>query len=109
MNPGDLRTSVQIQGKTITGHDTIGQPVFTWTTIATYWAKDEDAPGRETWRYWQMQAEAQGVLVMHYPAVTIKRDMRALAGTRVLNILDARDPDGDKRRRFFVAYREWVE
>lgn len=108
MNPGDLRTSVRIEQKTVTGQDSYGQDVFTWTTVATMWCDVRPLSGRELEAAQQLHAEARWKIRTHYPSVTIKRAMRAVIGTRTLDILDAEDPVG-KRREFVMLAKEWVQ
>ena len=108
MNPGDLRTSVAIQDKIVTGQNTSGEPVFTWTTVVTMWCQVTPMSGRELEAAQQIHAEARWKIKTHYPSVTIKRAMRAMIGTRILDILDAEDPAG-KQREFVMLAKEWVE
>lgn len=108
MNPGDLRTSVQIQEKTVTGQNSSGEDVFTWTTIATMWCQVLPLQGRELEAAQQIHAEARFKLRTHYPPATITRAMRAVIGGRILDILDAEDP-GNKQREFVMIAKEWVE
>jgi SPP1 family predicted phage head-tail adaptor len=108
MNPGDLRTSVVIQQKTVTSRNSSGEDVFTWTTVATMWCRVRPLSGRELEAARQIHAEARLELKTHYPSVTIKRAMRAMIGTRILDILDAEDPVG-KQREFVMLTKEWVE
>jgi SPP1 family predicted phage head-tail adaptor len=108
MNPGDLRTSVVIQQKIVTSRNSSGEDVFTWTTVATLWCDVRPMSGRELEAAQQIHAEARWKIKTHYPSVTIKRAMRAVIGTRILDILDAEDP-GNKEREFVMIAKEWVE
>ena len=108
MNPGDLRTSVTIEQKTITGQNSSGEDVYTWSTVATMWCDVRPMSGRELEAAQQIHAEARWKIRTHYPSVTIKRAMRAMIGTRTLDILDAEDPVG-KHREFVMIAKEWVE
>ena len=107
MNPGDLRTSVVIQQKTVSGQNSSGEDVFTWTTVATMWCQVLPLSGRELESAQQIHAEARFRIRTHYPSVTITRAMRAVIGARVLDILDAEDP-GNKQREFIMLAKEWV-
>ncbi len=110
MNTGDLRYSVQIEQKTITGQDSYGQDIYTWTVVATLWCEVRAMTGRELEAAQQLHAEARWKMQTHYPSVTIKREMRAVFGSppRVLDILDAEDPTG-KRREMVLLLKGWTE
>lgn len=108
LNPGNCRTSVTIQQKTVTSQDSYGQDVYTWTTVATLWCEMLPLSGRELDAAQQLHAEARWKLRTHYPSVAIQRAMRAVVGAQILDILDAEDPGG-KRREFVMICKEWKE
>jgi SPP1 family predicted phage head-tail adaptor len=47
MNPGQLNRRCQLQDKS-SGVDSIGQPLNTWTNVATFWGNIKSASGYET-------------------------------------------------------------
>lgn len=109
LNPGDLRTQVQFQSKTVSSQDSAGQDVFTWTTQFTAWCEVRALVGREIEAARQLNAEAKFKIRTHFPTtVTIQRAWRAVMGTRILDIIDAEDPTGE-RREIVVTAKEWTE
>ncbi len=64
-NPGDLRTQVAIQTRTVTT-GTGGFPVPSWTTLATVWAKWVNVHGSEAWVVQSVQAEGAATVTIRY-------------------------------------------
>lgn len=108
LNVGDLRQQVTFQKKTVTSQDSYGQDVFTWTTQFTAWCEVRALVGREIEASRSLHAEAKFKLRTHYPPVTVERAWRGVMGTRVLDILDAEDPTG-QRRELVMHAREFTE
>lgn len=110
LNPGDLRTQVQFQSKVVSGQNSSGEDVVTYATEFTQWCEVLALQGRELEAAQQVNANARWRIRTQFtPNVTqIKREWRALMGTRILDILDAEDPFGT-RREFVVIAKEWVE
>jgi SPP1 family predicted phage head-tail adaptor len=108
-NPREFRTQVQFQAKAVTSQDSYGQDVFTWVTQFTAWCEVRALVGREIEAARQLNAEAKFKIRTHFPTtVTVKREWRAVMGTRILNIIDAEDPTGE-RRELVITASEWVE
>ena len=108
LNPGDLRTQVQFQSKTVSGQNSSGEDIFTWIVQFTLWCEVLALQGRELEAAQQINANARWRIRSHFPPTPIGREWRAVMGTRVLDILDAEDPFGT-RREFVVIAKEWVE
>jgi SPP1 family predicted phage head-tail adaptor len=108
LNPGDLRTQVTFQELVVASQDAYGQNVGTWTTRCTLWCEVRALVGREIEAARSRHAEAKFKLRTHYPPVTIEREWRAVMGTRILDIIDAEDPTGE-RREIVITAKEWVE
>lgn len=107
MNPGDLRENITIQQKTVSGQNTSGEDVYTWTTVWACKANVLPMSGREIEAAQQKWAEARWKIKIHYPSVAIQRAMQIVWGVRIFDILDAEDPGG-KRREFVMVAKEWV-
>lgn len=103
MRAGQLRHRVTIQAQTTT-QDEYGQPVQTWSDVATVWASVEDLSGREFFAAQQIAAEVTTRVTIRYRA-GIEPDMRVIAGGRTLDIRSVQDPDG-RRRQLVLMCRE---
>ena len=66
-NPGELRTSVTLQSRTVST-ETGGFKTPSWSTIATVWAKWVNAHGMEAWAAQTAQAEAAATVTIRYLA-----------------------------------------
>lgn len=64
-NPGELRTQVKVQKRTI-GADAGGFQVPTWTTLATVWAKWVNVHGSEAWAAQSIEAEGAATVTIRY-------------------------------------------
>lgn len=67
INPGELRTAVSVQQRTVTA-DAGGHQVETWTTLATVWARWRNVHGSEAWVANAAQAEQPATVLMRYLA-----------------------------------------
>lgn len=65
INPGELRTQVILQSRSVTS-GTGGFQTATWSTIATVWAKWTNAHGSEVWAAQSIQAEAPATVLIRY-------------------------------------------
>lgn len=107
MNIGRLDKRVTIQSRT-TVKDVYGQPLDTWSDIATVWASIEYIGGREKPRSGVVDASLDvTVAVRYYEQLTPPKDSDgwrivyvAREGTRYLSILGSRDLQ--EERRFIV-------
>jgi SPP1 family predicted phage head-tail adaptor len=111
MRAGTLRSSVIIQRKTVTGQDSRGADVIDWTTDVDgpFWANVEALQGRQLEAVQQTWAEARfRVTIRYQPGIAIARADRLLWGTRVLDILDAEEPD-QRHRQVVMICKELVE
>lgn len=92
MQAGKLRHRVTIQRPT----ETIvrGEPVVTWSTIATRFAEIKSSEGRELWNARQVQPDITHRLELRYDsAIAITSKWRLLLGGRVLEILNINRPE----------------
>ncbi|MDD5367463.1 MAG: phage head closure protein [Anaerolineaceae bacterium] len=64
-NPGELRTLVQLQSRTVSV-ETGGFPVPTWTKIADVWAKWVNVHGSEAWAAQSIEAEAAATVTIRH-------------------------------------------
>jgi SPP1 family predicted phage head-tail adaptor len=64
-NPGELRTSIGVQSRTVT-KDAGGFPIETWSTIATVWAKWTNVHGQEAWIAQTNQAGQAATVLIRY-------------------------------------------
>ncbi len=64
-NPGEMRTSVSIQSRTITT-DTGGAQKPSWSTVATVWARWENAHGNEALSSDTIQSEQRARVMIRY-------------------------------------------
>ncbi len=67
INPGDLRTRIDLQKRTVPA-DAGGAQVPSWATQATIWARWENAHGQEAWIAQSVQAEAPATVLIRYYA-----------------------------------------
>lgn len=98
MRAGSLRHRITIQTPTTT-QDAAGQPIRTWATLAgpvVLPAKVESVAGGETIRGRQVSAVAQVMFTIRYRS-DITTQMRVIWDGRVLGIVRASDPYGDRR------------
>jgi SPP1 family predicted phage head-tail adaptor len=94
MQAGKLNCRVTIQSLQA-GQDAIGQPVTTWTDVATVWASVEDLTGREYQAAQATQNPVQTRIRIRYRA-GIVASMRALYGNVIYNIEAVLDRDGGR-------------
>lgn len=96
MRAGRLRHRVRIQQGT-PGRDGFGTEVLTWSDVATVWAEVRSVSGGEqTQANMQTFATASHQVTMRY-RLGLSPKMRVLWGSRVLEILNAREPDNRMR------------
>lgn len=87
VNPGRLRHRLTIQRVTEDQSDT-GQPVQTWTDLATRWAGIQSVLGQSKEEFTGEQVTGEithRITMRYYPGLTSKD--RLLFGTRVFNIV----------------------
>jgi SPP1 family predicted phage head-tail adaptor len=90
MDAGRLDKRVKIQAQTTT-RNAIGEPVKTWTDVATVWAAIEPFQGREFWAQQQIQSElTHRVRIRFRAGVTAAH--RVLYGSRVFAIRSVLSP-----------------
>jgi SPP1 family predicted phage head-tail adaptor len=65
INPGELRTQVTLQSRTVS-METGGFQVPIWSTLATVWAKWTNVHGSEVWAAQTAQAEAPATVLIRY-------------------------------------------
>lgn len=109
MRIGPLRKRITLQRDGGATQDAAGQPVAAWQTVATVWAEVVPAAGLE--RFVPGAAQETAVLthrvrIRYRTGVT--PGMRALWGSRVLDIERVDDPTG-RRAELALLCRELVE
>ena len=92
---GNLRQRVTIQKKTHTQNG-LGEPVVTWTDVATVWAQRKTLRGREFDSGGSEQAEYTNVYTLRYRSDVSER-MQLIDDGVAFNIRQALDPDGRRR------------
>src|SRR5690242_5513965 len=98
MQAGKLRCRVTIEAPTVTQNE-FGEPVTTWTTLATVRASKEDLTGREAFLAMQVKSQQQTRFTMRYLADVLPT-MRLVIGDRnnppadIYGIESIADPDG---------------
>lgn len=107
LDPGSLRDILVIQRVAKT-QNSYGEDVETWSDLMTLRAKVRAAQGRELESMQQTWAEARFKIRAPFPPVPIRREDKALWGTRTLDILDVEDPDG-LRREIVIVAREFTQ
>jgi SPP1 family predicted phage head-tail adaptor len=65
INPGELRTSITLQKRTVTANSG-GFPSPGWSTLATVWARWENVHGGEVWQAETVQAERAATVLIRY-------------------------------------------
>jgi SPP1 family predicted phage head-tail adaptor len=73
---GDLRERITIEQRSA-GVDALGQPLTTWATVATVWAKAEPLRGREFFAAGQLQGELSVKFTIRHRA-DVAETMRVL-------------------------------
>lgn len=66
-NPGDLRTSIKVQKRSVTT-DAGGFQTVAWTDVATVWCKWENVHGSEAWQANTIGAEMAATVLIRYEA-----------------------------------------
>ena len=90
INAGQLDKRVKIQQAT-EARDAHGQPIETWSDLASVWASIEPLRGREFFAARQFQAETTHKVTIRHRAGIGPR-MRLLFGSRVFRIEAVIDP-----------------
>lgn len=103
---GDLRHSVTIERRSST-QDAAGEPVRTWTLVATRRAAIKRLPGSEVFSAQQNQGRVPTVFLLRWLSGVLPA-MRLTSGGKVYNITSARDPDG-RLEMLEVVCEELVE
>lgn len=100
MDAGKLNRRVKIQ-QLAAGQDALGQPVQTWSDLATVWANIKFNSGSETIKATAESSTAKASIRVRYRA-DITAGMRVLHGTTVFNIV-AVLPDEQSRQHVDLA------
>lgn len=98
MRAGRLRQRVTIQEPTET-QDSYGEPVATWSDLATVWAAIDPLSGRETFGGEQYQARLTHRVTMRYRSdLQVSAKMRIKHGaSRYLQVQTVSEPGGNHR------------
>lgn len=94
MRAGLLNNRVTLQTQSAT-QDALGQPVTTWTTLATVWANIKHSSGIESIKADALTSTVRASIQIRYRS-DVTTGMRALVGTTKYNIIAAL-PDMEKR------------
>lgn len=111
LNPGLLRHRITWQQKTVTGQDSFGQDIFTWSDITSVSCQVKPVTGREKESAEQRWAEARYRIVQHYVPGMDRVDRGAWwvdGEYRYLDIIDINDRAGIGRVMEITA-KEWTE
>ena len=84
-NPGSLRHQIAIQAHS-SSPDAYGQPVQTWTTIATAWAAITLLTAKEQYASGQLAAQSSHAIMLRFPPAAVKAGMRVTYGSHVYRI-----------------------
>ena len=106
MRSGELRHKITIQAKGITQNE-FGEPVETWSDVATVWASVQPLAGREYFQAQQVKADITLRVRMRYRS-GIQPAMRLLFESRVFEIQAVIDPD-ERHRELELLCAEKVE
>lgn len=86
VNPGTLRHRVQLQQKSAS-QDAAGQPLTTWTTVLTTWARIEAITLREMFQANQLVSQISHTITMRYQStVPVAPGMQILFGTHTYTV-----------------------
>jgi len=95
---GDLRHQVLLQRYALL-QDALDEPIETWATISTAWAKISPVTGQEFFAADQLNSSVDHKITVRYIAGLSPKD-RVLFGTRIFNIEAILDTD--ERRRYLT-------
>lgn len=84
MQAGKLDKRITLQ-QLVAGQDAYGEPVHTWTDVATVWASIDDLTGRQYLAAQAAQNAVQTKITIRYRAGIVPA-MRVLHGTDVFDI-----------------------
>ena len=102
VNIGKLRRRLQLQSSTAT-RSASGQPNKTWSTYARVWGEIRSIRGGEAILAQQVQASGSLTVEIRYRA-DVRAEHRMLTDdNRILDINNASDPDGLKRRLILLC------
>ncbi|MBE3590005.1 MAG: phage head closure protein [Firmicutes bacterium] len=97
MKAGQLRHRVTIQAQT-TAQDEYGQPVQTWSDVATVHAAVEDLSGREFFAAQQVPTETITTRITIRWRPDVSASMRVVGAGRTWDVRAVLDPDGRRRQ-----------
>lgn len=106
MKPGPMRQRVTLQSPAQSS-DGYGDPVTTWTTVGTYWARVVFTGGTEAVNAQQDRALETHRITMRYVS-PIDPSMRLLYVNRILNILTVNNVD-ERNREYEITAREVLQ
>lgn len=95
LDPAKLRYKVTIQQLDGT-QETTGAPLKSWTDFTTVWVSIEDLGGQERLIAEQLFA-GSNVRLRAWFIDGVKASMRVIYGSRIFDIQEAVDPDGERR------------
>lgn len=86
---GELRHRIEIQTSTVT-QDSVGQPVYSWSTVATVWAAIRPMSGQELINAQAVHSQStHRVIVRNYEGLNER--FRFVYGSRIFNIVATLD------------------
>ncbi len=88
-NPGELRTRITIQSRSVSV-ETGGFPAAEAATLAEVWAKWENAHGSEVWAAESVQAVDPATVTVRYLA-GVDRSCTVLKGSQVFEVVSVDD------------------
>ncbi len=104
MSVGGYRHKIEVQEKFVTSYGTRGEPVYTWTTKYTTWAKVRGLNGREVYALQQRWPDVAVMIEAKWMS-GIATDMRIVdtCCSRTFDIKEATDVAGDRRYLRFAC------
>lgn len=106
LNPGLLRHQITWQVKALSGQDSFGVNIYTWTDLLKCRARVQATSGKEFAQVMQRFAEADYVLTQHF-SKGLSEQMRIAwlvdGGTTYLDVLSIDDPAGTERYQMITC------
>lgn len=105
MRAGLRRSRVTFYRPTVGSQNSSGEDVKTNVSLGSAWVAIKALEGRELERAQQLYAEARFRIEMEHPLTdyTLQRADIVTWGSRTLDILDAEDPNQQRRRVVMIA------
>lgn len=103
INLGQMRDLIVVTRNVVSGQNAYGEDVFTTEEVFRFHGYVRAMSGAEMQRLEQRLAASRFVIETHYINLAIDTTWIAVWGDRQLNILDAEDPDGMRKKTRMYA------